>query len=135
MPRQTRTHTRNSSATWLAQPSTIAAVRRTSTNSCSVSLGRPPLSVSGHAPANAKRALAVRIGRRVRIVRLDAGMTQQQVARSRYTKAYVSAIENALVLPSLAALDFIAMQLGTSSSFLLGDEVATGHSSPDASEA
>lgn len=75
-----------------------------------------------------KTALAIRVGCRVRLARLDAGMTQQQVAGSRYTKAYVSAIENALVVPSLAALEFIAAQLGTSASSLLADDVPIGNS-------
>ncbi len=48
-------------------------------------------------------------------------MTQQQVAGERYTKAYISALENGLVRPSVAALEYIATRLGTTSSALIAD--------------
>ena len=38
--------------------------------------------------------LARSIGARIRQARLQAGLTQQQLAGDRYTKAYVSALEN-----------------------------------------
>ena len=38
-------------------------------------------------------------------------MTQSQLAEGRYTKAYVSALENGLAKPSLAALNFLADRL------------------------
>ena len=49
------------------------------------------------------RGIAQRIGRRIRSARTSAGLTQSQLAGDRYTKAYVSALENALVKPSMAA--------------------------------
>lgn len=58
------------------------------------------------------RPLARRIGGRIRALRLGAGLTQQQLAQPRYTKAYISALENGLVKPSMAALHFIADRLG-----------------------
>ena len=39
------------------------------------------------------RELAHRIGHRIREARHRAGLTQQQLAGDRYTKAYVSALE------------------------------------------
>jgi len=48
-------------------------------------------------------------------------MTQQQLAGDRYTKAYISALENGLVRPSVAALEYLAPRLGTTPSVLLGD--------------
>ena len=48
-------------------------------------------------------------------------MTQQQVAGDRYTKAYISALENGLVRPSVAALEYLAPRLGTTPSALLAD--------------
>jgi tetratricopeptide (TPR) repeat protein len=48
-------------------------------------------------------------------------MTQQQVAGERYTKAYISALENGLVRPSVAALEYLAPRLGTTPSALLAD--------------
>jgi tetratricopeptide (TPR) repeat protein len=67
-------------------------------------------------------ALAKRIGARLKESRLRAGLTQQQLAAERYTKAYVSALENGLVRPSMAALTFFAERLRIPASRLLGDE-------------
>ena len=73
-------------------------------------------------PVTDDGALATRIGGRLKEARLRAKLTQQQLAGERYTKAYVSALENGLVRPSMAALNFFAGQLGTSPSRLIGDE-------------
>jgi len=73
-------------------------------------------------PVTDDGALAKSIGSRLKSGRLRAGLTQQQLAGERYTKAYVSALENGLVRPSMAALNFFATQLGTSASRLIGDE-------------
>ena len=67
------------------------------------------------------RDLAQQIGARLKAARLRAGLTQQQVAAGRYTKAYVSALENGLIKPSMAALRFLAVRLGTTPSELLAD--------------
>jgi transcriptional regulator with XRE-family HTH domain len=72
-------------------------------------------------PAN-DTALATRLGTRLKRARLNAGLTQQKLAGDRYTKAYVSALENGLVRPSMAALSFFAAQLGLSASALIVDE-------------
>jgi transcriptional regulator with XRE-family HTH domain len=71
--------------------------------------------------ANEDRDLARQIGGRLKSARLRAGLTQQQVAEGRYTKAYVSALENGLIKPSMAALRFLAVRLGTTPSELLQD--------------
>jgi transcriptional regulator with XRE-family HTH domain len=71
--------------------------------------------------AQEDRGLAKRIGVRLRAARLRAGLTQREVAGDRYTKAYVSALENGLIKPSVAALNFLADRLGTSASALLAD--------------
>jgi tetratricopeptide (TPR) repeat protein len=67
------------------------------------------------------RDLAEQIGARLRAARLRAGLTQREVAEGRYTKAYVSALENGLIKPSMAALRFLAERLGTTASDLLAD--------------
>lgn len=67
------------------------------------------------------RDLAQQIGARLKAARARSGMTQQQVAAGRYTKAYVSALENGLIKPSMAALRFLAVRLGTTPSDLLTD--------------
>src|SRR5665213_3421394 len=67
-------------------------------------------------------ALAGRIGSRLKGARLRAGLTQQQLAGTRYTKAYVSALENGLVRPSMVALTFFASQLNLPPARLITDE-------------
>jgi transcriptional regulator with XRE-family HTH domain len=67
------------------------------------------------------RDLARQIGTKLRTARHGAGLTQQQVAAGRYTKAYVSALENGLIKPSMAALRFLAVRLGTTPSELLAE--------------
>jgi transcriptional regulator with XRE-family HTH domain len=69
--------------------------------------------------------LARQIGQRLRRARLNAGLTQQQLAEGRYTKAYVSALENGLSRPSMASLNFFSNRLGIPASALINDEPAT----------
>lgn len=57
-------------------------------------------------------ALAARIGERIRLARVAAGLTQSQVAQGRYTKGYISSLETGQSKPSMAALTFIAGRLG-----------------------
>src|SRR3989337_1593410 len=68
--------------------------------------------------------LAHRIGHRLRQARVAAGLTQQQLAAGRYTKAYVSALETGHSKPSMAALNFFADRLGMAASRFLDDEPA-----------
>ncbi|MGH2408242.1 MAG: tetratricopeptide repeat protein [Candidatus Limnocylindrales bacterium] len=70
----------------------------------------------------ADRPIAIRIGKRIRTERKRAGLTQAQLAQGRYTKAYVSALENGLVKPSMAALSFLAERLGVPVTGLLTDQ-------------
>jgi tetratricopeptide (TPR) repeat protein len=71
--------------------------------------------------AEADRPLAQRTGARLKRARLDAGLTQAQLAAGRYTKAYVSALENGLAKPSMAALNFFAERLQMPLERLLAD--------------
>ena len=65
------------------------------------------------------RPLAKSIGERIRTARLQAGLTQQQVAEGRYTKAYISALEKGHAKPSMAALNFISERLGMAPALFL----------------
>ncbi len=67
------------------------------------------------------RPLAHAIGQRLRQARLAAGLTQQQLAGERYTKAYISALENGIAKPSMAALNYLAPRLGMTASSILAD--------------
>src|SRR3954463_3825827 len=73
-------------------------------------------------PVAEDSALAARLGGRLKAARLRSSLTQQQLAGDRYTKAYVSALENGLVRPSMAALSFFAGRLGLAPSQLTSDE-------------
>jgi tetratricopeptide (TPR) repeat protein len=68
-------------------------------------------------------ALALRVGEKIKAARLKAGLTQQQLADGRYTKAYISALEHGHSKPSMAALNFISERLGVpASQFIATDE-------------
>jgi tetratricopeptide (TPR) repeat protein len=66
-------------------------------------------------------ALAHAIGDRIKRARLASGLTQSALAGDRYTKAYISALEHGLAKPSMAALNYLAPRLGTTSSALIAD--------------
>jgi transcriptional regulator with XRE-family HTH domain len=68
------------------------------------------------------RDLAREVGTRLKAARTRAGLTQRQLAEPRYTKAYVSALENGLIKPSMAALRFLARKLGTVPEAFLADQ-------------
>lgn len=53
-----------------------------------------------------------RVGRRLRELRLAAGMTQAELAGRRYSHAYVSVLEAGRREPSRAAVDYFAQRLG-----------------------
>ena len=55
----------------------------------------------------------MRIGRRIRDLRLRAGLSQTDLAEPFYTRAYISAIELDKVKPSLKSLEHIARKLHT----------------------
>jgi transcriptional regulator with XRE-family HTH domain len=65
--------------------------------------------------------LARRVGGQIRLARRRAGMTQSQLAGDRYTKAYISALENGITRPSMIALNYVADRLGLPPSHFLGD--------------
>lgn len=66
--------------------------------------------------------VARRVGERIRQARVRAGLTQAQVAKGRYTAAYISALERGLAKPSMAALTFISERLGVAVPDLVADE-------------
>jgi transcriptional regulator with XRE-family HTH domain len=78
--------------------------------------------VSSARPRVDDSPLARKIGERLKKARLAAGLTQTQLAEPRYTKAYVSALENGLSRPSMAALNHFSARLGIPASQLINDE-------------
>ena len=67
-------------------------------------------------------ALARQIGARIREARRRSGMTQQQLAGDRYTKAYVSALETGIARPSMVALRYLAERLALPPSHFLDEQ-------------
>jgi tetratricopeptide (TPR) repeat protein len=67
-------------------------------------------------------ALAKRIGARIREARHRSGLTQQQLAGDRYTKAYVSALETGIARPSMVALRFLSERLGLPASHFIDEQ-------------
>jgi len=72
-------------------------------------------------PTEHDAALARQIGERIREARRRAGLTQQQLAGDRYTKAYVSALETGIARPSMVALSFLSERLGLPPSHFLDE--------------
>ena len=89
-------------------------IRRMSTDAARQTRNRPSLAAED-------RDLAQQVGVRLKAARTRAGLTQRQLAEPRYTKAYVSALENGLIKPSMAALRFLARKLGTVPEAFLAD--------------
>lgn len=67
------------------------------------------------------RELARRIGLRIREARHRVGLTQQQLAGDRYTKAYVSALETGIARPSMVALSYLSQRLGLPASHFIDE--------------
>lgn len=72
--------------------------------------------------SDVERRLA--IGRRLRSIRLASGLTQAELSAGLGTKAWISALENGLVYPSLPSLYRLAERLGVEvTSFLVDSAV------------
>ncbi len=67
----------------------------------------------------------VRVGRRLRELRLAAGMTQADLAGRRFSHAYVSVLEAGRREPSRAAVDYFAQRLGVAVEELWSEKGAT----------
>lgn len=80
-----------------------------------------PRTRTGSRATEIDRELAHRIGRRIREARHRAGLTQQQLAGERYTKAYVSALETGIARPSMVALNHIAQRLNLPASHFIDE--------------
>jgi tetratricopeptide (TPR) repeat protein len=68
-------------------------------------------------------ALARQIGGRLREARQRAGLTQQQLAGERYTKAYISALETGIARPSMVALNYLSERLNLAPSHFLDESM------------
>jgi transcriptional regulator with XRE-family HTH domain len=83
---------------------------------------RMPRTKSGtRVTSDQDRALAQHIGQRIREARHRVGLTQQQLAGDRYTKAYVSALETGIARPSMVALRYLSERLGLPASHFIDE--------------
>src|SRR5205809_5038119 len=60
----------------------------------------------------------LRLGERLRQLRIAAGMTQTELAGGRFSKEYVSQIERGKTRPTRATLEWLAGRLGVDAGFL-----------------
>src|SRR6058998_1653342 len=75
-----------------------------------------------HTTASKQRATAaqagLRLGERLRQLRVAAGMTQTELAGDRFSKEYVSQIERGKTRPTRETIDWLAVRLGVDAGFL-----------------
>src|SRR5881397_2382063 len=60
----------------------------------------------------------LRLGERLRQLRVAAGMTQTELAGDRFSKEYVSQIERGKTRPTRETIDWLAVRLGVDAGFL-----------------
>src|SRR3954466_2473903 len=63
-------------------------------------------------------AAGLRLGERLRQLRVAAGLTQSELAGERFSKEYVSQIERGKTRPTQETIEWLAARLGTDPSFL-----------------
>ena len=69
--------------------------------------------------ANVGKTVATRVGKNIREVRTNLGLTQAQLAAPEFSISYISAIERGKIRPSLKALSILAKRLDVPLTFLL----------------
>lgn len=72
-----------------------------------------------------------RVGQKVRALRKEMGMTQQDLAGDEFTKSFISQIEKNHARPSLRSLQIIADRLGKPISYFLDDDYSPPSLDPD----
>jgi tetratricopeptide (TPR) repeat protein len=60
----------------------------------------------------------VRLGERVRQLRVSAGLTQSELAQGRFSKEYISQIERGKTRPTEETVEWLALRLGVDATFL-----------------
>jgi tetratricopeptide (TPR) repeat protein len=68
--------------------------------------------------AHTSRAVTLRLGDRLRQLRVSAGLTQAELAGDRFSKEYVSQIERGKTRPTAETIEWLAARLGVDPSFL-----------------
>src|ERR687887_2229600 len=71
-----------------------------------------------HQPRTAPQPSSLRLGERLRQLRVAAGMTQTELAGDRFSKEYVSQIERGKTRPTRETIEWLAGRLGVDAGFL-----------------
>src|ERR671932_2941565 len=71
-----------------------------------------------HQPRTAPQPNGLRLGERLRQLRVAAGLTQSDLAGERFSKEYVSQIERGKTRPTRETIDWLAERLGVDAGFL-----------------
>src|SRR5436305_2428297 len=69
-------------------------------------------------PSTAAAPSGLRVGERLRQLRVAAGLTQSELAGERFSKEYVSQIERGKTRPTRETVDWLAVRLGVDPGFL-----------------
>src|SRR6266487_5433574 len=83
-------------------------------------MSTPPMSkiTASHQQRTAAAQTGLRLGERLRQLRVAAGMTQTELAGERFSKEYVSQIERGKTRPTRDTVEWIAGRLGVDAGFL-----------------
>jgi tetratricopeptide (TPR) repeat protein len=83
-----------------------------------IHLRRQMTRVSRTSPPRAAASAGVRLGERLRQLRVAAGLTQSELAGTRFSKEYVSQIERGKTRPARETIEWLAERLGVDADFL-----------------
>src|SRR5206468_1157599 len=83
-----------------------------------IHLRRPMSRVSRTSAPRAATSAGVRLGERLRQLRVAAGLTQSELAGTRFSKEYVSQIERGKTRPARETVEWLAGRLGVDADFL-----------------
>src|ERR671937_2840586 len=83
-------------------------------------MSTPPMSktTASHRKRTAAAQTGLRLGERLRQLRVAAGMTQTQLAGHRFSKEYVSQIERGKTRPTRETIEWLAQRLGVDAGYL-----------------
>src|ERR687888_951931 len=83
-------------------------------------MSTPPMSktTASHRKRTAAAQTGLRLGERLRQLRVAAGMTQTQLAGHRFSKEYVSQIERGKTRPTRETINWLAERLGVDAGYL-----------------
>src|SRR6188768_3097093 len=77
------------------------------------------LTAATHRPTAAAASPGARLGDRLRLLRVAAGLTQTELAGDRFSKEYVSQIERGKTRPTPETVEWLASRLDVDPAFLL----------------